>query len=138
MSRSKASLIGLNFLPARVWYVPDKEAWLRLRKRYKLDPDVPFPDTDGSCTYIENVSEGQGAYPDFILLTIHRTNRRKDLSQVAGIIAHECMHAWRYIRIAMHETEPSLEFEAYVMHYLVQQVTRRHLSATKKPWRRHA
>lgn len=30
-----------------------------------------------------------------------------------GLLAHECMHVWQYVKEQMHEKEPSEEFEAY-------------------------
>jgi hypothetical protein len=46
--------------------------------------------------------------------------RRSNHQQIAGLLTHECMHAWRFFLKGIGEKEPSSELEAYNMQYMVQ------------------
>lgn len=39
--------------------------------------------------------------------------KRLPVHQVAGLLVHEAVHVWQYVRRSIGEEEPSAEFEAY-------------------------
>lgn len=120
--------IELGFLPVEVGYAPNQKAWKKALKDLGL-PKESFPGSDGRCNWW--VKDGK----NIILITVGNRARKQSLSQVTGIIAHECMHAWRYIRTIIGEAEPSTEFEAYVLQGLVQHITFAHQQRRAKPWK---
>ena len=46
----------------------------------------------------------------------------RDQVEVVGLLVHEAMHLWRWIREDIGEREPSSEFEAYSMQWITQQL----------------
>jgi hypothetical protein len=124
--------IELGFLPIEVGYVPDAKAWRASLKRLKVEP-MEYPDTDGRCVRWTNVGPER---KDIVLICVGERSKNYSVAQVTGIIAHECMHAWKYVREAMQETEPSTEFEAYAMQCLVQHAVYAHMTKRKRPWKK--
>ena len=42
--------------------------------------------------------------------------------QLNGLLVHEAMHIWRWIRESINESEPSKEFEAYAIQHISQRL----------------
>jgi len=55
--------------------------------------------------------------------------RKEDPNRIVGLIIHEAVHVWRYIREEIGEKNPSAEFEAYA----VQTISQRLITAYKQP-----
>lgn len=123
--------IELGFLPIAVGYVPNATAWRETLRQLGVD-DEPLPETDGRCDFWSKAGPDNNGV---VLITVGKRAAKYSMSQVAGIIAHECMHAWRHIRDVMGESEPSTEFEAYAMQAMVQGVMFAHAERRAKPWR---
>ena len=130
VNRDEVTWAELGFLPVSVGYAPNKKAWKKALKDLGIMQE-PFPETDGRCDWWTSVGELR---TDAILITVGKRAKNYSMAQVTGIIAHECMHAWRHIREAIGEKEPSTEFEAYVLQALVQSVVHAHQSKRRKPW----
>ena len=59
----------------------------------------------------------------YYIICIPRDSVKKyTLSEVAGLIAHEVMHVWQYIKENIGEDSPGAETEAYFMQNLVAQI----------------
>jgi hypothetical protein len=43
-------------------------------------------------------------------------------AETVGIVVHECIHLWQYIKETLGEESPSPEFEAYAMQSLAQSI----------------
>jgi len=123
--------VGLGFLPVEVGYVPNAKVWDAALKRLEIGPE-PFPISDARCVWWDRAA---GRQNNIILITIGASSRGYSVSQVAGLVAHECMHAWRHIREIMGEKTPSLEFEAYALQRLVQDVMFAHQTKRRTPWK---
>lgn len=124
--------VELGFLPVEVGYAPNARAWDAALIRLGI-PTEPYPTTDGRCVWWENVGPNR---KDIILITVGERVKIHSLSQVAGIIAHECTHAWQHIRKIIGEKEPSAEFEAYAIQAMVQHVMFAHQKKRRTPWRK--
>jgi hypothetical protein len=122
--------VELGFLPAEVGYVLDAKVWKATLAKLGTE-DRPFPDTDGNCTTFEDIGLDRKL---IVLITVGKRAKDYSVSQVCGIIAHECMHAWRFIKKAIGERRPSLEFEAYAMQAMTQGVVYAHMTKRKRPW----
>lgn len=131
--RTDTVWVNLGFLPVEVGYAPNARAWKKTLKAKKLDTE-PYPTTAGRCIHWV----GTGIGPDVVLITVGRHAKGRSMTQVIGIIAHECMHAWRHIRESIGEKEPSSEFEAYVLQAMVQCIVRAHMERRKRPWKPNA
>lgn len=126
--------IELGPLPIKVGYSPSWKARTRALKKLRITNRPSWEESDGRCEHWWNV----GKYLDHVvLITLSTKARRHEMPYIAGVIAHECMHAWRHIREAIGEKEPSSEFEAYTMQQMVQHVLHAHMTRRKKPWKDH-
>jgi len=94
-------------------FCPDERAWKREMRRLNIT-DAPYPTTDNACSTFESTKSNKHC----VIVTINERKRLK--LQVVGLIVHEAMHVWRFVRENMGEREPSLEFEAYAMQAIAQ------------------
>lgn len=133
--KPRAVYVDLGFLLANVAYVPTRKVWDAEVKRLDLGGSVYPHDRDGftSDAYCTHWTSDD-AYPT-ILITLADKVDRLPMTRVFALITHECMHAWRYIRQHIGEAEPSLEFEAYAMQRLVQDIVEAHQKYRKHPWK---
>ncbi len=115
--KDRVTWLDRGWLPVCIGFCPSKRAWNRELVRLGV-PVVgnDYPTADGMCNSFRD-QENKFC----ILITIsERMDKKADKFGVVGLIAHECMHAWRRVRDDIGESEPSFEFEAYAMQYLVQ------------------
>lgn len=131
-NRHETAWVELGFMPVSVGYVPTTKAWHKTLKELGL-ADEPRPTTPGRCLHWVEVGPNK---TDIVLIVVGKQAKDVSMAQVIGIIAHECQHAWRYIREAIGEAEPSSEFEAYVLQALVQVCVRAHAERQRKPWKK--
>jgi hypothetical protein len=117
--------INPGLLPIHFALVLDKKTWKRECKRFKCE--IPFPDSDGRCTTFENKKTGSIA----CIVTIKSSKNRSD-SEIIGLIAHESMHVFQVAIETMQEKNPSPEFAAYTVQYIVQCIHEQYLKS-KKP-----
>lgn len=79
--------------------------------------DEAYPETDGRCTTFTKNGKTR------ILVTVREGAERDHLPvEIAGIIVHEAAHVWQEVRLAMGEKSPSIEFEAYAMQAIFQEL----------------
>lgn len=69
------------------------------------------------------ISEGCAAqvnlFDGFAIVQISNTKGR-DLIEIYGLILHEAVHIWQHLKQLMREDEPSIEFEAYSIQMIAQ------------------
>lgn len=112
---SRVTWLDRGWLPGYVGFCPSKKAWDWELKRLGLDP-APYSTSDASCHTMRNKENKL-----CVLITVgDHIDKKTDNFGIIGLITHECMHAWRRLREDIGESEPSMEFEAYAMQYLVQ------------------
>lgn len=104
--------LDMGMLPTYVGFAPDETSWNKEMKRLKMSEE--YPKTDGRCTVFEN-SSGK----TIVIITI---NKRSEVTQaqVAGLVAHEAVHAFDFICKDIGETDPSSEFKAYTIQHITQ------------------
>lgn len=84
--------------------------------------DLLFDDMDDSDEFL---SMGAGAQVDFYqdsayaIVQIGDTSERTSV-EIHGLLLHEDVHVWQRIRQRMGEREPSIEFEAYSIQRIAQ------------------
>lgn len=102
-------------MPYHYGFCPNKRAWDAEMKRLAIRERLPYPELfDGRCTHFENAK----SHNAMSIITI-RPDCKSALHQV-GIITHEAVHVWQAMRDAIGEAHPSIEFEAYSMQAIVQ------------------
>jgi len=97
----------LDIVPG-FWFAfcPDARTWTREMKKLKVDAG-PYPTTDARCTRLSKGSD------EINIITIG-DHKRTSMSVVV-LLVHESMHIWRHCRRLIGETDPSSEFEAYMV-----------------------
>lgn len=103
-----------GWLPAYYGFVPSEKAWKKALKRLDIASE-PYPTTDARCTSFKNHKTGKLV----VLVTVadHITPEHDPVG-IIGLLVHEAMHVWRFIREDIGEHAPSAEFEAYAMQHI--------------------
>lgn len=97
-----------GWMPYHYGFCPNEIAWDREMKRLDIKELVPYPaEHDGRCTPFENSNDHNAC----ALVTV-RPAAKSALQQVSMLV-HEATHVWQFMRAAIGEKEPSIEFEAY-------------------------
>lgn len=115
MKKDRVIWCDRGWQPVHFGFCPTKKAWKREMKR--MGCDEPYPETDGRCTTF--TKDGKVA----ILVTL-RDGSEKDHSvrEIAGLLVHEAVHVWQTIREDIGESDPSVEFEAYSVQAIFQEL----------------
>lgn len=88
-------------------------------KRLNVSNAPPYPQSDGRCSHFTDQKNN-----NLSIVTIgQHAGKVKPLS-VVGLLVHEAMHVWRQIREIIGEQYPSLEFEAYYIQAISQELIR--------------
>lgn len=115
MTTSKVIWCNRGWQPLYYGFCPDESAWKRETRR--LGINTPYPASAGRCTLFANTKNAA----ECAIVTIADTRKRPGI-EVVGLIVHEAMHVWRFIREHIGERDPSLEFEAYSMQSISQEL----------------
>jgi hypothetical protein len=112
---AKVVWLDRGWQPTFIGFCPSRKAWNREMKRLGVK-DEPYPnDAAGRCTTFD--SKGKVC----IIVTIREAcEKHHSRTEIAGLICHEATHAWQKVREVMGEAEPSIEFEAYSMQAIFQ------------------
>lgn len=113
MTVSRVIWCDRGWQPHSYGFCPDEAAWNREMKRFRL-VGLEYPDVAGGCTPIRNKVNGA------LVSIVTISNEKRPAIQVVGLLVHEAMHVWRHIRKAIGERKPSMEFEAYAMQCISQ------------------
>lgn len=113
-------MINTNYVPE--WYISPFQHVKYTLARNQLHMDLLFDDMDDSDEFL---SMGAGAQVDFYqdsayaIVQIGDTSERTSVD-IHGLLLHEAVHVWQRIRQRMGEKEPSIEFEAYSIQRIAQ------------------
>ena len=113
-------MINTNYVPE--WYISPFQHVKYILARNQLHMDLLFDDMDDSDEFL---SMGAGAQVDFYqdsayaIVQIGDTSERTSV-EIHGLLLHEAVHVWQRIRQRMGEREPSIEFEAYSIQRIAQ------------------
>jgi hypothetical protein len=103
----------------------DESVWDREMKRLQLTTTVSFPTAHGCCTFLES---GQQA---MVMVTLGEGYKSRKPIEVAGILVHEATHVWQHITKIIGEESPSIEFEAYSIQAISQELMHAFKELTK-------
>ncbi len=118
MGKSKHRVIWCDrgWQPVYFGFCPSEKAWHRQMETFSAT-DEPYPDSDGRCTFF--TKDGKVS----CIVTIRDgTEAARSTVEIAGLLVHEAAHVWQEVRKAMQEKEPSIEFEAYSMQAIFQEL----------------
>lgn len=121
--------------PAYIGFCPTKKAWKREMRRMGIKDAAAFPAASGTT----NTFEDKSGKLSIIVTLAEGVEKSVSRIQIAGLLAHEATHVWQFVRKHMGEHEPSVEFEAYSVQAIFQNLyrawfdTRGHLAQPDAP-----
>jgi phosphatidate phosphatase APP1 len=119
MDRRDQHPLWLNsgYLPVGIIFCPSEAAWKRMMKVLKCQGE-PWP-SDAATTHLFK-SELGGTRIVVTLNPEHEAFTTR--TQVAGLLCHEAVHVWQYIKRAIGEKKPGVEMEAYTVQAIFQEL----------------
>ncbi|HHG5268342.1 hypothetical protein [Acinetobacter baumannii] len=90
--------------------------------RNQLHMDLLFEDMDKADQFLDMGADAQvSSYSDgaYAIVQIGDTADKNQI-QVYGLLLHEAVHIWQIVKKRMGESEPSVEFEAYSIQAIAQ------------------
>jgi hypothetical protein len=106
-------------MPYHYGFCPNARAWDAEMARLKIKEPPPYPaEYDGRCTHFECAKDRNACS----IVTLGKEAKPPRLK--VGMLIHEAMHVWRFMRYAIGEDAPSMEFEAYSMQSIASNLIR--------------
>lgn len=103
-----------------------EKAYRKAMKRFHIE-NLPAWLNPGADATTHSFEHGSGDMATVVCINADGAS----LGQVAGLLAHEAMHIWRWTLDHYGEKEPSFEFEAYSVQSLTQRLMEEYLRQTK-------
>lgn len=98
-------------------FCPNEKAWEKSMKSFGL-PNNPYPTSHGRCTFLSN----KGGKPVVLVTIMDGAENNYSHIEIAGIIVHEGIHVWQQMCNTVGEDAPSVEFEAYSVQKIFQEL----------------
>lgn len=113
-------MINTDYVPE--WYITPFEHLKYTLARNQLHMDLLFNDMDDSDEFLSLGCPAQVDYYDGGKYCIVQLREIQDKSLIAihGLLLHEAVHIWQRSKLLMGEKEPSIEFEAYSIQRIAQ------------------
>lgn len=105
----------LGILPTNFAFCMSEKSFKKEMKRLDFDDVQMIIGGDATC---HTTTTDNGNYA-FVCIELEKV-KSVAFEKIIGLVVHECVHAWQFIRKSIGEEEPSPEFEAYVVQSLVQ------------------
>lgn len=113
-------MINTNYVP--LWHISPFQHVQYTLARNQIHMDLLFEEMEKADQFLDMGADAQvstfsdGAYA---IVQIGDTSD-KDQIQVYGLLLHEAVHVWQFVKRRMGEREPSVEFEAYSIQKIAQ------------------
>lgn len=105
-----------GLFPIYYGFCPNERAWKKALTNFKVDE--PYPTKAHAC--VTSFQRGNDGAVCCIMTIQDRFDRRsQDQAARAALFAHEAVHIWQAAREAMRERDPSHEFEAYAVQFIM-------------------
>ena len=113
-------MINTNYVPE--WYISPFEHVKYTLARNQMHMDLLFDDMSDSDEFMSMGCSAQVDYYDGGKHCIVQLGETQDKSLIAihGLLLHEAVHIWQRTKYLMGEKEPSIEFEAYSIQRIAQ------------------
>ncbi|MDC5109016.1 hypothetical protein OHW62_16510 [Acinetobacter baumannii] len=114
-------MISTDYVPE--WHISPFQHVQYTLARNQIHMDLLFEDMNKVDKFMS--AEGAAAQVDFYsdgayaVVQLGDTSERK-LIEIYGLLLHEAVHVWQIVKRRMGESEPSVEFEAYSIQAIAQ------------------
>ncbi|WP_151829183.1 hypothetical protein [Acinetobacter nosocomialis] len=113
-------MISTDYVPE--WYISPFQHVKYALARNQLHMDLLFEDMGKADQFLDMGADAQvSSYSDgaYAIVQIGDTADKGQI-QVYGLLLHEAVHIWQIVKRRMGEREPSVEFEAYSIQAIAQ------------------
>lgn len=113
-------MISTDYVP--IWHISPFQHVKYALARNQIHMDLLFEDMGKADQFLDMGADAQvSSYSDgaYAIVQIGDT-ADKDQIQVYGLLLHEAVHIWQIVKRRMGEREPSVEFEAYSIQAIAQ------------------
>lgn len=118
LSPKKVQWLDFKLFPVNTGVCLTVEAWDALLGELKLQDQWVAPTSGGRCSVLVSDQPGKNAIVIISIDMKKLIDHSIPLSDVIGVVVHECMHAWRFACEEAGETKPGEEVEAYALQAL--------------------
>lgn len=113
--------------PVEFGFCPSKGAWKREMRKMGYSPES-YPDTAACATTFTKNGKKK------VIITVRDgAEKTHTLIEVVGLLVHEGVHVWQEIKQSMGEGSPSIEFEAYSVQAIAQELMAAFKASRKLP-----
>lgn len=115
-------MISTDYVP--IWHISPFQHVKYALARNQIHMDLLFEDMGKADQFLDMGADAQvSSYSDgaYVIVQIGDT-ADKDQIQVYGLLLHEAVHIWQIVKRRMGEREPSVEFEAYSIQAIAQEL----------------
>ncbi|MDC4872598.1 hypothetical protein OHW09_01690 [Acinetobacter baumannii] len=106
-----------------LWHISPFQHVQYTLARNQIHMDLLFEDMNKVDPFLSNVGAAAQVnyYSDgaYAVVQLGDTSERK-LIEIYGLLLHEAVHVWQIVKRRMGESEPSVEFEAYSIQAIAQ------------------
>lgn len=95
----------------------DEKSFHRAMRHLKIAKPWAQWVTDGKDARVHWVESNQGK--QCVIICVKGWRKRTRI-EIDGLLIHESVHIWQWIKSELNESEPSKEFEAYSVQHLAQ------------------
>ncbi|MDS7931844.1 hypothetical protein RMB13_20625 [Acinetobacter sp. V102_4] len=113
-------MVNTDYVPE--WYITPFQHVQYTLARNQIHMDLLFDEVDKADQFLDTGADAQvSSFSDgtYAIVQIGDT-ADKDQLQVYGLLLHEAVHVWQIVKRRMGEREPSIEFEAYSIQAIAQ------------------
>lgn len=111
-------MINNNYVPE--WYVSPFQHLNYTLVRNQDQLDILFDTVKAPFDFLEGGADARVSFTEnYAIVQIDEINNWS-LLQVHGLLLHEAVHIWQELKLRMGEYDPSIEFEAYSIQAIAQ------------------
>lgn len=111
-------MINNNYVPE--WYTTPFEHMRYTLVRNQDQLDILFDTVKAPFDFLEGGADARVNFNDDHAIVQIKDCAWWDLNQIHGLLLHEAVHIWQELKEKMGEESPSVEFEAYSIQALAQ------------------
>lgn len=111
-------MINNNYVPE--WYISPFQHLNYTLVRNQDQLDILFDTVKAPFDFLEGGADARVSFTEnYAIVQIDEINNWS-LLQVHGLLLHEAVHIWQELKLRMGEHDPSIEFEAYSIQAIAQ------------------
>lgn len=94
-------------------FVPNEKAWNKEMK--KLKENEPYPTAAGHTHFFPKT---QWHGPCCLVTLRDELEKTHTPLEISGVMVHECVHVFQFLKNVIGEDDPGMEMEAYTIQYI--------------------